>query len=94
MKTFIHEYHSQKLLEKYIIDSEITQHAGDILIQVFTSISDENAIIVLRKELLTILPYAKIIGTTTSGEISCNGAIKNSTVLSISLFSKTSIKQT
>jgi len=92
MKTFIHEYHSQKLLEKYIIDSEITQHAGDILIQVFTSISDENAIIVLRKELLTILPYAKIIGTTTSGEISCNGAIKNSTVLSISLFSKTSIK--
>jgi len=92
MKTFIHEYHSQKLLEKYIIDSEITQHTGDILIQVFTSIRDEDTIVLLRKELLTILPYAKIIGTTTSGEISCNGALKNSTVLSISLFSKTSIK--
>ncbi|MDC0933822.1 FIST N-terminal domain-containing protein, partial [Arcobacteraceae bacterium] len=64
---------------------------GDILIQVFTSINNKEYILYLKDELLQFIPNAKIIGTTTNGEISQNGSINDSTVIAVSVFDKTQI---
>jgi nitrogen-specific signal transduction histidine kinase len=91
MKTFTHEYTSKEVLARFIKDNYISNYNGDILIQVFTSINNKEYILYLKDELLQFIPNAKIIGTTTNGEISRNGSINNSTVLSISVFEKTKI---
>lgn len=92
MKTFTHEYISKELLETFINNNYITNYNRDILIQVFTSVTNKNYIVYLRDELLSLLPNAKIIGTTTSGEISMCGSLTHSTVISISVFEKTKIE--
>jgi len=92
MKTFTHEYVSKKLLETFIADNYIFNFKGDILVQVFTSVHNKDYIVYLTDEILSILPNVKIIGSTTNGEISQNGSINNSTVISISVFEKTKIQ--
>jgi len=91
MKTFTHEYSSKELLETFIKDNYILNYTGDLLVQVFTSVNTKEYIIYLKNELLIVLPNAKIIGTTTNGEISHNGSINHSTVISISIFDKTQL---
>lgn len=91
MKTFTHEYSSKELLETFIKENYISNYNGDILIQVFTSINNKEYILYLKDELLTLVPNAKIIGTTTNGEISHNGSLNHSTVISISVFEKTQV---
>jgi len=94
MKTFTHEYNSKRLLESFIDDNYINNYTGEILIQVFSSMNDKEYLLYLKDELLHFFPDAKIIGTTTNGEISQNGAIDHSTVLSISVFETTKIVTT
>ncbi|MGB3750437.1 MAG: FIST N-terminal domain-containing protein [Arcobacteraceae bacterium] len=91
MKTFTHEYISKELLSIFVKENHITNYNGDILIQVFTSINNQEYIMYLKDEILSFFPQAKIIGTTTNGEISHNGSINHSTVVSISIFKKTKI---
>jgi len=91
MKTFTHEYSSKELLETFIKDNYISNYTGDILVQVFTSVNNKEYILYLKDELLMLVPSAKIIGTTTNGEISHNGSLNHSTVISISVFEKTQI---
>lgn len=91
MKTFTHEYSSKEQLETFIKDNYISNYNGDMLVQVFTSINNKEYILYLKDELLLFLPNAKILGTTTSGEISHNGSLNHSTVISISVFEKTQI---
>ncbi|BFU78617.1 hypothetical protein ALC152_18320 [Arcobacter sp. 15-2] len=94
MKTFTHEYSSKELLETFIKDNYITNYNSDLLVQIFTSVNNKEYILYLRDELLSILPNAKIIGTTTNGEISMNGSLTHSTVISISVFEQTKIVTT
>ena len=94
MKTFTHEYSSIELLETFIGDNYINNYNSDILIQVFTSKNNKEYILYLKDELLHFIPHAKIIGTTTNGEISQNGSINHSTVISISVLETTKIKTT
>jgi len=91
MKTFTHEYSSRELLETFIKDNYIHNYNGDILVQVFTSVNNKEYILYLKDELLTLLPDSKILGTTSNGEISHNGSINHSTVISISVFENTKI---
>jgi len=92
MKTFIHEYRSKELLDAFIKNNYMSNYPGHILVQVFTSVNNKEYIQFLQNELLTFLPNVKILGTTTNGEISLNGSINHSTVLSISIFESTEIK--
>ena len=69
MKTFTHEYTSKEVLARFIKDNYISNYNGDILIQVFTSMNNKEYILYLKDELLQFIPNAKIIGTTTNGEI-------------------------
>ncbi len=91
MKTFVHEYSSKRLLSDFIRGNYIFNYMGDILVQVFTSVNNEGYIQFLQKEILEVLPNAKIIGTTTNGEISLDGSVLDSTIFSISVFKDTKI---
>ena len=63
-----------------------------ILIQVFTSQTNKNKIQNILKNLKKEFPTAVIIGATTAGEISHAKIYENSTVISLSLFKKTTLK--
>ena len=62
------------------------------LIQVFTAITDEKAIAKLLTKLQKSFPDAIVIGTTTAGEISHAKMYNDTTIISLSLFEKTTIK--
>jgi signal transduction histidine kinase len=91
MQTYSFLYNDNEGLEQF---SKYFAHKEDenILIQAFTSQNNLQYIQQLVKNLLSVCPNAKIIGTTTSGEISLQGMCENSTVLSVSIFKNTNIK--
>jgi diguanylate cyclase (GGDEF)-like protein/PAS domain S-box-containing protein len=62
-----------------------------ILVQVFTGVSERAYIERLRTTILALLPHAILIGATTDGEIIGNAICGRSTVLSFSVFEKTSL---
>ena len=62
------------------------------LIQVFTSLTNKDIISKVLKKLSKSFPNAIIIGTTTAGEISHAKIHDNSTIISLSLFKKTTLK--
>ncbi len=92
MKTFTTVYKNETELVKFIGESNITHHRGEILVQIFNSKNDKSHINNVVKQIKNILVHAKIIGTSTCGEICEKGMLENSCVLSFSLFDSTSVK--
>ncbi len=84
------EYESKQLLELFIKNNNIDDN--NLLIQIFTAQNTKEFIIELRNIILSKLPNAKIIGATSCGEISNNGSVTNTTVISFSSFFETTIK--
>ncbi len=91
MHTLTIEFKSAEHLKEYININNILDE-DNILIQIFTSQNNKEFILNLRNNILKQLPTAKIIGATTCGEISNNGALTDSTIISFSLFEKTKIE--
>lgn len=91
MKTFTTVYTDDHKLELFIKHNFI-EKSDNILIQIFTDNTDLSFIKNLRKIILVHLPHAKIIGSTTCGEISNDGALSNSTVISFSTFKVTALE--
>jgi nitrogen-specific signal transduction histidine kinase len=94
MKTFTIDYNSQSQLLEFIKDNNLDVDQDNILIQIFVSNNEENFILALVEDVLHVIPKAHIIGSTTCGEISQNGSIKDSTVITISILEQTKIKTT
>jgi len=90
MKVYNTYYLDVNTLKAFLKVNNI-QNTKQILIQVFTGICEENYINDLLKNLLTLLPDAKIIGSTTDGEILDANVSSSKTVLSISVFEETKI---
>ena len=65
---------------------------NSVLIQVFTSILDKKYILNILKKLNKDFKNAKIVGTTTAGEISHAKMYQDTTVISVSLFEDTVVK--
>ena len=91
MKTLTLEYESKQQLRHFVTHGSLC-NGHNILIQVFTGVSNKKFILDLRDELVHLIPNAKIIGSTTCGEISNNGSKTDSTVISFSLFKQTKIE--
>ena len=91
MKTLTLEYESKQQLRHFVTHNSLN-NCDNILIQIFTAVNTRKFIIDLRTKLLHLIPNAKIIGSTTCGEISNNGSKTNSTVISFSLFKQTRIE--
>ena len=83
-------YQNRQKLVEFIANNAIDTSAT-ILVQVFTGINEYEYIKNLRDILLEVLPQAKIVGATTSGEISQDKVGDGSTVISISVFEKTQL---
>lgn len=91
MKTNILEY-TQEIDIKEFIDLNSIKDSDNLLVQVFTSINKKEFIKDIQVKLLSLLPNIKIIGMTTSGEISNNGLLDNKTVISFTSFEKTKLE--
>lgn len=91
MKTNILEYDS-KIDIKEFIDLHNIKDSSSLLAQIFTSSNEIEFIKNIQVKLLSLLPNVKIIGMTTSGEISNNGLLDNKTVISFTSFEKTKIE--
>jgi c-di-GMP phosphodiesterase len=63
-----------------------------ILIQVFTGVVEIGFINKIIDEIVSVLPQAEIIGTTTAGEIYRENVFTNTTIISFTIFEKVQIK--
>ncbi len=90
MNTKTLEYSSNESLDKFIDANNIID--DKLLIQIFTANNSKKFIFELQQNILNKLPNAKIIGSTTCGEISNNGLQTNSTIISFSSFDNTIIE--
>jgi signal transduction histidine kinase len=91
MKTFNLIYKSTKMLERFVTSNDIDKH-DNVLVQVFTGFTDKDFITSLISKILSLVPKAEIIGTTTDGEIVDDEIRSYSTVISFSIFENTHIK--
>ncbi len=90
MKTFNTYFSNEKKLKEFLNKHHI-EDSSSVLVQVFTSFNDKITIQNIVNSILILLPSAKIVGSTTDGEI-LNGEITTGkTVLSITLFEKTTL---
>ncbi len=91
MKTFNTNYDSIANLKTFIERHDIASHQ-EILLQVFTGNCKESFINMLIKQVLSLIPHIKIIGSTTDGEILSDSVSEFETILSFSLFEETHIE--
>ena len=93
MQTYNTYFHSPDTFTSFL-DKHHIHDSPRLLIQIFTSLSEEEKIIALRDTVHALLPQASIIGTTTDGEI-CSGVVTTDrTVVSITRFERTTVKST
>lgn len=91
MKHFSFIYKDLDEFNEYIQTNKIDSY-NHILVRVFTCHCDIIYIHMLQEVITTSLPNAKIIGSTTNGEINSDGLQENKTIFSISCFENTTIK--
>jgi len=91
MKTYNTYYTTRQALEEFIHINRI-KDSSSLLIQVFTAKADEAYISSITSSIDAILPKSILIGSTTDGEIKDGEVSTDKTVLSFSVFEKTSLK--
>lgn len=91
MKTYNTRYSDYDTLDKYIRENEIYK-SENILVQIFSDISNKKLLSEVIKSLREILPQAKILGATSSAGILDGKTVGESLILSITVFEKTKIK--
>jgi len=91
LKTFNTIYTSIDDLKIFCNTNNISNN-NEILLQIFTGITDTHYITKLINSIVKLFPNIKIIGSTTDGEIIDTEIETNSTILSFSLFEKTTVK--
>ena len=91
MKTYNIRYSDYDTLEKYIRGNHIDK-SENILVQIFSDISNKKLLSEVIKSLKEILPQVKIIGATSSAGILDGKTVGNSLILSITVLEKTKVK--
>ncbi|MEA4900453.1 EAL domain-containing protein [Desulfitobacterium sp.] len=91
VKTYNFKYEGNESLKQYLRNNDIVKHSN-ILIQLFSGIDQKEFIEEVIRNLVSLIPQAKIIGATTAGEILNNNMLDKSCLISISVFEKTKIK--
>ena len=91
MKTYNTYFTSEQALLEFILEHHI-KDSSSLLIQVFTAKNSEVFITELTTIINTVLPHASLIGSTTDGEIKDGLVSTMQTVISFTMFEKTSLK--
>ncbi len=92
MKQYNYIYESVNSFEAFLDKKEIVTESKNVLIQIFSSLTEIAKIERIVSEITSAMPHANVIGTSTAGEIMNGIMYEESTVLSISVFEKTTIK--
>jgi PAS domain S-box-containing protein len=92
MKQYNYIYDTQEAFYDFLESRDIESEGKNILIQMFSSEEKKERIEKIASEVIDTLPHATLIGASTAGEIISGRIIDKSTVLSISVFEKTSVK--
>ena len=90
MKQYNYIYDTQNAFKDFLNHIDITKNRQNILIQIFSSEKKER-MQSIASEVTQMLPHAVLIGASTAGEIISGKVIDRSTVLSISLFEKSTL---
>jgi EAL domain-containing protein (putative c-di-GMP-specific phosphodiesterase class I)/GGDEF domain-containing protein len=91
VKVFNSYYENKESLNRFISTNKINKYEN-ILVQIFCGVIDKDYILKLIKQIQDHLPHAKIIGSTTDGEICQNRVSTHKTVLSFTVFQDTKIE--
>ncbi|PJI08601.1 MULTISPECIES: sensor domain-containing diguanylate cyclase [Clostridium] len=91
MKQYGFVYDNFEQMQSFIYSNNIHEN-DNILIQVFTGVINVKFIENIISEIISILPQAEIIGTTTGGEIKGKEILTNNVVISVTIFDKVKIK--
>ena len=91
MKT-INSYYKSKNSFQELVNKHKLQNQENILIQMFSSLLNINIIQKIKNEIISILPHAIIIGSTTDGEILDSNVTTNEMLISCSTFDKSTLK--
>ena len=91
MKTYNIKYKDYDTLKLYISNNDILKY-NNILVQVFSGIGKKEFIEEVIKNLISLIPQCKIIGTTSSGEILNGKIFENECLISLSVFEKTTLE--
>ena len=86
-----HRYKDFDSLKKFIATNAIP-NSNSVLIQLFYSNTDVNNIYTLREELLSVLPNASLMVTSTAGIIADDSINDNAVIISFSLFEASTTK--
>ena len=92
MKTYNIYYKNKQQFKDQVLTHNFDRYYNNILIQLFTSKINIEDITILRDDIISILPNAKLIGTTSDGAISSSKIVLDDDVVSITIFEKTNIK--
>ncbi|MDR3594440.1 FIST N-terminal domain-containing protein [Clostridium sp.] len=91
MKQYGFKYNNFEKLQSFIHNKKIVKY-DKIFVQIFTGIPEKEFIQNVVNEIVSILPQAEIMGTTTGGEILKKRSYAHSTIISITVFETTKIK--
>jgi diguanylate cyclase (GGDEF) domain len=91
MKQYGFVYSNLHEMKSFIYSMNIDKK-DSILIQVFTGVVEIEFINNIIDEIVSVLPQAEIIGTTTAGEIYTENVFTNTTTISFTIFEKVQIK--
>jgi len=79
-------------MESFIEQNEGISKCNELLVQIFSGILDQVLLLDITNKILEVLPNAKIIGSTTDGEIIEDEVHTNSIVISFTTFKKSKTK--
>ncbi|MCY6353762.1 EAL domain-containing protein [Clostridium sp. ZS2-4] len=85
MKTYNFIYEDFHSLNEYICKNNISSY-NKILVQIYSGIGNKDCVCKIKKDILNVLPQAKVIGITSSGDILNENIINNSCGISITVF--------
>ena len=91
MKSVSIEYTTNSKLKSFVLHHKL-QDSTSLLIQVFCGVNDAKHISELLTHLCKLLPEAKVIGSTTDGEIIDGKVVSAKTVISFTNFKHTTLK--
>ncbi len=91
MKQYNYKYINQDDFYEFLKQSGIDINQKNILIQMFTSLDSKVEIENIASQILSVVTNAILVGASTAGEIMNGEMLDKSTVISISVFEKTTV---
>ena len=93
MKTYNLIYKDVNSLNQFVNENNL-KIQNNILIQIFSSILEEDTLLELSQTLKAMIPNSQIMGTTTAGEISNGKMYEKQIIISFSIFESSIVKTT